>query len=91
MPRRGFWAIDPRMSETVLDARGLACPLPVLKANRALRAMAPGERLRLLTTDRASVADVRAFCRETGHELTGFAEEAGVYSFAIRRRADEAS
>ena len=50
--------------------------------------MAPGSRLRLLTTDRASVADVRAFCRETGHELTGFAEEAGVYSFAIRRRAD---
>ena len=76
------------MSETTLDARGLACPLPVLRAHRALRDMAAGSRLRLLTTDRASVADVRAFCRETGHELTGFAEEAGVYSFAIRRRAD---
>jgi tRNA 2-thiouridine synthesizing protein A len=76
------------MSEVLLDAKGLACPLPVLRANRALRGMAAGERLRLLATDRASVADVRAFCRETGHELTGFAEEAGVFSFVIRRRAD---
>ncbi len=77
------------MSEVLLDAKGLACPLPVLRANRALRTMAPGERLRLLATDRASVADVRAFCRETGHELTAFAEEAGGFSFVIRRRRDE--
>ena len=76
------------MSETVLDASGLACPLPVLRANRVLREMAAGERLRLLTTDRASVADVRAFCRETGHELIGFSQEEGIYSFAIRRRAE---
>ncbi len=76
------------MSELTLDARGLACPLPVLQANRALRAMAPGERLRLLASDRASIADVRAFCRETGHELTGFAEQAGAFSFVIRRRAE---
>ena len=73
----------------LLDAKGLACPLPVLRLNRALRSMAPGERLRLLATDRASVADVRAFCRETGHELTGFSEEAGgVYSFVVRRRTE---
>ena len=76
------------MSEVLLDAKGLACPLPVLRANRALRGMAPGERLRLTATDKASVADVRAFCRETGHELTAFAEEAGVFSFVIRKRAD---
>lgn len=73
------------MSETVLDVKGLSCPLPVLKANRALRAMRPGERLRLLATDRAASADVRAFCRETGHELLAFSEEGGVLSFVIRR------
>ncbi len=76
-------------TETVLDAKGLACPLPVLRLNRALRAVLPGARLRLLTTDRASVADVRAFCRETGHELTGFSEDAGgIYSFVVRRKLE---
>ena len=78
------------MDERILDAKGLVCPLPVLRLNRALRGMEPGERLRLLTTDRASVADVRAFCRETGHQLTGFAEEpGGVFSFVVRRRDSE--
>ena len=77
------------MTEKLLDAKGLACPLPVLRLNRALRGLDSGDRVRLLTTDRASVADVRAFCRETGHELTGVSEEAGgVFSFVVRRRAD---
>ena len=74
------------MSETVLDVKGMTCPLPVLKANRALRALAPGERLRVLATDRAAVADFQAFCRETGHALLAFSEDAGVFSFLIRKR-----
>ena len=61
-----------QMSETVLDLKGMSCPLPVLRANKALRVMAPGERLRVLATDRAAVADFRAFCRETGHALLAF-------------------
>jgi tRNA 2-thiouridine synthesizing protein A len=77
------------MSETVLDVKGLCCPLPVLKANRALRTMAAGERLRVVATDRASVADFQAFCRETGHALIAFGEEGGVLSFVIRRRDQE--
>lgn len=75
------------MSETVLDVKGMNCPLPVLRANKALRAMAPGERLRLLATDRAAVADVQAFCRETGHALLAWSEEAGVFSFLIRKKS----
>ena len=75
------------MSETILDVKGMSCPLPVLRANRALRALAPGDRLRVLATDRAAVADFQAFCRETGHDLLAFGEEAGVLSFTIRRRA----
>ncbi len=74
------------MPDTLLDAKGLTCPLPVLRANRALRGLAPGERLRVLATDQASVADFRAYCRETGHDLVAFGEEAGVFSFTIRRR-----
>jgi tRNA 2-thiouridine synthesizing protein A len=78
-----------RMSETLLDVKGMACPLPVLRANRSLRTMAGGERLRVLATDRAAVADFQAFCRETGHDLLAWSEEAGVFSFVIRRRAEE--
>jgi tRNA 2-thiouridine synthesizing protein A len=76
------------MGETLLDVKGLNCPLPVLKANRALRALHPGDKLRVLATDRAAIADFRAFCRETGHDLLSFSEEAGIFSFTIRRRAD---
>lgn len=77
------------MSETVLDLKGLVCPLPVLRANRALRPMAAGERLRILTTDAASVPDFQSYCRETGHILVAWSEEAGIYSFTIKRRAGE--
>ena len=76
------------MAETILDVKDMKCPLPVLRANRALRGMAPGERLRVLATDRAAVADFQAFCRETGHALVAQAEDAGVFSFTIRRRPD---
>jgi tRNA 2-thiouridine synthesizing protein A len=78
-----------RMSETLLDVKGMNCPLPVLRANRALRTMTPGARLRVLATDRAAVGDFQAFCQETGHALLAWSEEAGVFSFLIRRRADK--
>ncbi len=77
------------MSETLLDVKGMNCPLPVLKANRTLRGMAGGQRLRVLATDRAAVGDFQAFCRETGHALLAWSEEAGIFSFVIRRRAEE--
>src|SRR5476651_2339536 len=81
---------NTRMSETLLDVKGMNCPLPVLRANRSLRSMAPGDRLRVLATDRAAIADFRAFCQETGHALVAMSEEAGVLSFTIRRRPDPA-
>jgi tRNA 2-thiouridine synthesizing protein A len=77
------------MSETLLDVKDMNCPLPVLRANRVLRGMAAGERLRVVATDRAAVGDFQAFCQETGHALLAWSEEAGVFSFLIRRRADE--
>ncbi len=77
------------MSETVLDVKDLKCPLPVLRANRSLRTMAPGDRLRVLATDRAAVADFQAYCRETGHALLAWSEEAGVFNFVIRRRTTD--
>ncbi|HET6184894.1 MAG TPA: sulfurtransferase TusA family protein [Acetobacteraceae bacterium] len=77
------------MSERLLDVKDLKCPLPVLRANRELRGMAPHERLRVLATDRAAVADFQAYCRETGHALLAWSEQDGVFSFLIRRRAEE--
>ena len=74
------------MSETILDAKGLRCPLPVLRANRILRDMSPGQRLRVLATDQAAAADFRAYCRETGHALLSASDEGGVLTFTIRRR-----
>ena len=76
------------MSETILDVKGLTCPLPVLKANKALRGMAGGARLTVLATDPASVGDFNAFCRETGHALVAFSEDQGSYRFVIRKRDD---
>ena len=63
------------MSETLLDVKGMNCPLPVLRANRALRGMAPGQRLHVLATDRAAVGDFQAFCQETGHALLAWSED----------------
>lgn len=76
------------MSETLLDVKGLNCPLPVLRANRVLRGLDPGARLRVLATDRAAVADFQSYCRETGHALIAWSEEGGVFSFLIRRRPE---
>jgi tRNA 2-thiouridine synthesizing protein A len=79
------------MSETVLDVQGLTCPLPVLKANKALRGLPAGARLLVLATDPASVKDFRAFAQETGHALVAFSEEKGIYRFTLRKREDPAA
>ena len=76
------------MLETLLDVQGLTCPLPVLKANKALRGLPPGARLAVLATDPASMRDFAAFCQETGHELVSSEESEGVYRFVLRRRAE---
>jgi tRNA 2-thiouridine synthesizing protein A len=72
---------------TLLDVQGLSCPLPVLKANKALRGMAPGAILTVLATDPAAAKDFVAFSDETGHEiLSSTTEEGGVLRFVLRRR-----
>jgi tRNA 2-thiouridine synthesizing protein A len=70
-----------------LDLRGLKCPLPVLRTKKALRAMAPGDEIEVLATDPGSVRDFRAFCDTTGDDLVSSAENAGVYSYVVRKKA----
>ncbi len=70
----------------LLDARGLACPLPVLKAKKAIRKLAPGDPLKVLSTDPGSVADFQTFCEVTGHSLESQSEADGVFEFLIRAK-----
>jgi tRNA 2-thiouridine synthesizing protein A len=76
------------MSDAVLDVQGLTCPLPVLKANKALRALPPGARLTVVATDPASVKDFQAYAKETGHALVAFSEDRGVFRFTLKKRED---
>lgn len=62
--------------DTIVDARGLRCPQPVLQARAALRGLAPGARIVLLATDALASVDVRAFCLRAGHEFIA-EEDAG--------------
>jgi tRNA 2-thiouridine synthesizing protein A len=69
-----------------LDAIGLLCPLPVLKARKRLKGMNSGQVLRLQATDPAAVIDVPHFCAEQGHEFLGQAEGDGATLYFIRRK-----
>lgn len=68
-----------------VDARDLLCPLPVLRARKALLAMAPGQVLRVLATDPAAVVDMPHFAREAGHMLIDMHEVAGATAYYLRR------
>ncbi len=72
-------------SDDDLDARGLLCPLPVLKARKRLGAMRTGQVLRMRADDPAAVVDVPHFCREAGHALLEMKTEGAVLIFFIRR------
>ncbi len=68
-----------------LDATGLICPLPVLRARKAMRDVAPGGLLEVRATDPAAVKDFAAFCEATGHVLVETRDEAGIYVFLMRK------
>lgn len=75
------------MADATLDAKGLNCPLPILKARKALKDVSEGGTLEILATDPGSVADFQAFCRQTGNELMEHSEDDGIYRFLIRKVA----
>ncbi len=70
-----------------LDAKGLNCPLPILRTKKAIKEVPSGEVLTVEATDPGSVKDFEAFCRSTGHQLMEWHEESGVYIFQIRSAA----
>ncbi len=72
-------------SDVKLDAKGLNCPLPILKAKKTLNGMDSGQVLEILSTDPGSVADFDSFCRTTGNELLESSQGEGLYTYYIKK------
>jgi len=70
-----------------LDARGLNCPLPILRTKKVLNDMTGGQTLRVVATDPGAVKDFQAFSKQTGNELLESAEANGEFTFLIRKKA----
>jgi len=68
-----------------VDARGLSCPMPIVKTAKVVRTMAPGELVELIATDPGSVKDVVAWCRTTGNELVEQSVDGAEFRFVVRR------
>jgi len=71
---------------TTLDARGLKCPMPIVKTAQAVKTMAAGDLLEVLTTDPGAVADFAAWSRSTGNAIVDQTAKDGVYRFVLRRK-----
>lgn len=72
------------MADVTVDAKGLNCPLPILRAKKALKDMQSGATLEVLATDPGSAADFDAFCKTTGNTLMEHSVNSGVYRFLIK-------
>jgi tRNA 2-thiouridine synthesizing protein A len=68
-----------------LDARGLNCPLPILRAKKAINKLETGEVLKIVATDPGSVKDFQAFCKQTGNELADTSEAGDEFTFFIKK------
>ena len=77
-------SFDSRVNE-ILDTRGLYCPLPILKASKAIKQMGEGEILKVLSTDPGSKRDFESWSRRTGNKLLETTEENGVFTYIIEK------
>ncbi|OBS08393.1 sulfurtransferase TusA family protein [Acidihalobacter prosperus] len=68
-----------------LDARGLNCPLPILRTKKAINELSSGETLKVIATDPGAVKDFEAFCKQTGNELVEHSEAGGEFTFLLRK------
>jgi tRNA 2-thiouridine synthesizing protein A len=73
------------IADELVDARGLSCPMPIVKTATAMRALASGKVVEVLATDPGSVKDFQAWARSTGNELIESTQEGSVYRFLIRK------
>lgn len=73
-------------SDQLLDATGLACPMPIVKTKKAIDTLASGQVLEVRATDKGAQSDLAAWARSTGHELLQSTENNGVYAFWIKKK-----
>ena len=73
------------MATQTIDTSGMNCPIPIMKAKKAIKTMDTGSTLEVISTDPGSVRDFEAFSRATGNELLESEEEAGVFRFVIQK------
>ena len=78
--------MDVNAPDREVDARGLNCPLPILRTKKALNEMKSGQVLRVIATDPGAVRDFQAFARQTGNELLNHTEQDGAFVFLVKRK-----
>ena len=78
---------EPTVEQAItLDARGLKCPMPIVKTAQAIKTMATGDLLEVLATDPGSVADFAAWSRSTGNPILESSAQGGIYRFLLRKK-----
>jgi tRNA 2-thiouridine synthesizing protein A len=77
---------DAITADVTVDAQGLNCPLPILKAKKALNSMHAGQTLLVLATDQGAERDFKTFARQTGNDLLEQRVSQGIWQFLLRRR-----
>ena len=75
--------------DTLVDARALKCPMPVMAATKAMHHLDPGQVLKIMATDRGSLADIPAWAEENGNELISSVEDNGAFVFYVRKALAE--
>ncbi|MBB6669291.1 sulfurtransferase TusA family protein [Cohnella nanjingensis] len=72
-------------TDILVDTRGMACPMPIVKAKKALDGLVSGQLMEVWSTDKGSLNDFQAWVRQTKHELVKHEEENGVYKFLVKK------
>ncbi|MGB8954083.1 MAG: sulfurtransferase TusA family protein [Tumebacillaceae bacterium] len=72
-------------ADLVIDAKGLSCPMPIVKAKKGIDSLQSGQLMALESTDKGSVQDFQAWVKQTGHELVNMEEQDGVYRFFVKK------
>jgi tRNA 2-thiouridine synthesizing protein A len=77
--------VETEAVHLTIDAKGLACPMPVIKTKKGIQSVEVGQVVEVLCTDPGSLADFKAFANATGHELLVSEQQGGIYRFLLRR------